>query len=154
MLDEQISKDYVQAMKDRDKVRSSTLSFLRAQMKNIFIEKKAGNAGLQSLPDADVIAVIKKQIKQRQDSITQYENGGRQDLASKESSEMAILKEYLPVEMSEQELEALVADAIAETQANSMKDMGKVMKVITAKAQGKADNKLVSDIVKRALSQK
>jgi len=154
MLEEQINQDYIKAMKDRDKVKSSTLSFLRAQMKNIFIEKRAGNADLQSLPDSDIMAVIKKQIKQRQDSIVQYEKGGREDLASKESAELTILKEYLPEEMSEQELEVLVAGAIEETQAESMKDMGKVMKVLTSKVQGRADNKLISEKVKRTLSQK
>lgn len=153
MLEEQIGKDYVTAMKARDAVRSSTLSFLRAQIKNIFIEKRVGDAELSSLPDSDVIAVIKKQVKQRQDSITQYEKGGRQDLAGKESAELAILKSYLPEEIPEKELEGLVADAISETQAGSMKDMGKVMKIITGKVQGRADNKLVSELVKRGLSQ-
>ena len=147
MLEEQINKDYVQAMKDRDKVKSGTLSFLKAQMQNVLIEKKA-----DKLEDSDVIIVIKKQVKQRQDSITQYEKGGRQDLAGKEASEMAILKDYLPQEMSEQELEGLVSMAIEEVKAESMKDMGKVMKIITEKVQGRADNKLVSELVKRALS--
>ncbi|MCK5180798.1 MAG: GatB/YqeY domain-containing protein [Candidatus Omnitrophica bacterium] len=148
MLEEQIGKDYIKAMKDRDSVKSSTLSFLRAQMKNVLIEKKA-----EKLKDEEVIVVIKKQVKQRQESILQYEKGGRQDLAGKEAAELAILKDYLPEEMSEQELEGFVADAIGETQAGSMKDMGKVMKIITEKVQGRADNKLVSELVKRALSQ-
>ena len=130
MLEEQINKDYVQAMKDRDKVKSGTLSFLKAQMQNVLIEKKA-----DKLEDSDVIIVIKKQVKQRQDSITQYEKGGRQDLAGKEASEMAILKDYLPQEMSEQELEGLVSMAIEEVKAESMKDMGKVMKIITEKVK-------------------
>lgn len=148
MLEEQIGRDYIQAMKDRDRIRSSTLSFLRAQMKNVIIEKKADN-----LKDDEVIAVIKKQIKQRQDSITQYEKGGRQDLADKEAAELAILKGYLPEEMAAEELEGLVAEAIKEAQAASMKDMGKVMKIVAEKTQGKADNKLVSELVKKALSQ-
>lgn len=148
MLEEQIGKDYIKAMKARDSVKSSTLSFLRAQMKNVLIEKKA-----EKLKDEEVIVVIKKQVKQRQESILQYEKGGRQDLAGKEAAELAILKDYLPEEMSEQELEGFVADAIGEAQADSMKDMGKVMKIITEKVQGRADNKLVSELVKRALSQ-
>jgi len=148
MLEEQIGKDYIKAMKDRDTMKSSTLSFLRAQMKNVLIEKKA-----EKLKDEEVIAVIKKQVKQRQDSIVQYEKGGRQDLAGKEAAELAILKDYLPEEMSEQELEGFVTAAIEEAQADSMKDMGKVMKIITGKVQGRADNKLVSELVKRALSQ-
>lgn len=148
MLEEQISKDYIKAMKARDQVRSLTLNFLRAQIKNILIEKR-----VDQLEDSDVILVIKKQVKQRQESIIQYEKGGRQDLAGKESVELTILKEYLPEEMAEQELEGLVAGSIEEAQAESMKDMGKVMKIVTGKVQGRADNKLVSELVKRALSQ-
>jgi len=148
MLEDQISKDYIQAMKARDTLKSSTLSFLRAQIKNVLIEKKA-----EKLEDAEVITVIKKQVKQRQDSIAQYEKGGRQDLAGKEAAELAILKDYLPEEMPEQELEGFVTGAIEEAQAGSMKDMGKVMKIVTGKVEGRADNKLVSELVKRALSQ-
>ena len=91
MLEEKIGKDYIQAMKDGDKVRSQTLSFLRAQLKNILIEKR-----VDKLDDEEVIPVIKKQVKQRQESIIQFEKGGRQDLAGKETAELAILKEYLP----------------------------------------------------------
>ncbi len=148
MLEEKINKDYIAAMKEGDKVKSSTLSFLRAQLKNILIEKK-----IDKLEDKDVIVVIKKQVKQRQESIIQFEKGGRQDLAGKETAESAILKEYLPEEMSEQELEGIVSGAIGESGAESMKDMGKVMKIVTGKVQGQADNKLVSELVKRALSQ-
>lgn len=153
MLEELIGKDYIKAMKDRDTTKSATLSFLRAQLKNVFIEKRTGNADMRFLPDEDVIAVIKKQIKQRQDSIAQYEKCGRQDLARKESSELAILKSYLPEEMSETQLAGIVAAAIKEAGAASMKDMGKVMKMVTEKVQGRADNKLVSELVKKVLSQ-
>jgi len=148
MLEEKIKNDYIQAMKDRDKMKSGTLSFLKAQLKNVIIEKK-----VDKLEDQDVISVIKQQVKQRQDSITQFEKGGRQELADKEASELAILREYLPEEMPEEELEKIVVAAIGEAQAASMKDMGKVMKIATEKAQGKADNKLISELVKRALSQ-
>ena len=148
MLEERISSDYIKAMKSRDTVRSSTLSFLRAQIKNVLIDKKG-----EKLTDPDVIAVIKKQVKQRQDSIAQFEQGKRQDLADKESLELAILREYLPEGLSDQELEGYVAEAINETRAGSIKDMGKVMKVMTEKIQGRADNKLVSELVKRALTQ-
>ena len=148
MLEERINQDYIAAMKSRDRLRSATLSFLRAHIKNVLIEMR-GNP----LTDQDIIAVIKKQIKQRQDSITQYEKGGRQDLAGKEAAEMALLKEYLPEEIPEEELARLVGASIAETKAISMKDMGKVMKVISEKVQGRADNKLISELVKKALSQ-
>ena len=148
MLEERIHQDYVTAMKSRDSLKSSTLNFLRASLKNVFIEKKG-----EKLDDQDIIAVIKRQVKQRQDSISQYEQGGRQDLADKESAELNILKQYLPEEMSEQQLSGLVAAAISEAGAKSMKDMGSVMKIMTEKVKGRADNKLVSELVKKALSQ-
>ena len=149
MLEDQLQKDYIQAMKDRDAVKSSTVNFLRAQLKNVRIEKRS-----EALEDKDVIAVIKKQIKQRQDSIEQYEKGGRNDLADKETAEMAILKTYLPEELSGEVLQQLVDQAVAETGAQSMKDMGNVIKAVAAKAQGKADNRVISELVKKALSGK
>ncbi len=136
-------------MKDRDVLRSSTVSFLRAQLKNVRIEKRSDH-----LEDSDVIGVIKKQIKQRQDSIEQYQKGGRNDLADKETAEMAILKNYLPEELSEQALQQFVEQAIRETGAQSMKDMGNVIKAVAVKAQGRADNRVVSELVKKALAGK
>ena len=147
MLDQKISQDYVTAMKARDQVRSATLNFLRAQIKNVRIEKRE-----ETVSDADVIGVIKKQIKQRQDSIEQYTNGGRQDLADKETAELNILKEYLPKELSEEHIKAIIAETLNESQATSVKDMGKVMKGVMDKLAGNADNKKVSDLVKQALS--
>ena len=147
-LEEKIGKDYVQAMKDRNSLRSSTLSFLRAQIKNVRIEKKA-----DKVEDAEVIAVIKKQVKQRQESIEQYKNGGRQDLADKEAAELVILREYLPQEMTEDKVKAIVAETIKELGAQSIKDMGKVMKATLDKVQGQADSKVVSEVVKNSLSQ-
>ena len=147
MLEEKITEDYKQAMKDRDAAKVSTLSFLRSQIKYALIEKKT-----EKLGDTDVIAVIKKQVKQRQDSISQFEQGGRADLAEKEKKEMAILKSYLPEEMSAEELKALIKEAVKESQASGMKDMGKVMKVLLSKVAGRADSKLVSDLVKESLS--
>lgn len=149
MLEEQLQKDYVQAMKDRDALKSSTVNFLRAQLKNVRIDK--GNTALE---DKDVIAVIKKQIKQRQDSIEQFQKGGRPELADKEIAEMNILKAYLPEELSEEALQEFVDAAIKETGAQTMKDMGNVIKSVAAKAQGKADNKLISELVKKALAGK
>ena len=149
MLEKQISSDYIKAMKERDSLKSTTLNFLRAQLKNIIIEKK-----LQELEDVDVIIVIKKQIKQRQDSIEQFRNYGRPELAEKEETEAAILKSYLPEELSEDEIKKIVDEAISETEATSMKDMGKVMKVVAAKAQGRADNKVVSSLVNQLLRAK
>lgn len=149
MLEEQLQKDYFQAMKDRDAVKASTVNFLRAQLKNVRIAKRS-----ETLEDKDVVVVIKKQIKQRQDSIEQYEKGGRKDLADKETAEMAILKKYLPEELSEQALQQFIEQAIRETGAQSMKDMGNVIKAVAAKALGMADNRVVSELVKKALAGK
>lgn len=147
MIEEKINKDYIQAMKDRDTVRSSTLNFLRAHLKNVHIDKK-----ISVLEDADVITIIKKQIKQRQDSIEQFQKGGRQELADKEIKEMEILKSYLPQEMSESDLQVIITRTVKELQASSMKDMGAVMKAVAPTVAGRADNKLVSELVRKALS--
>ena len=147
-LEQKITADYIQAMKDKATLRSSTLSFLRAQIKNVMIDTR-----VKELPDADVVAVIKKQIKQRQDSIEQYEKGGRMDLADKEKQELAILKSYLPAEMGEEQIKSIIASIIKETGAAGMKDMGNVMKAVGVQVAGRADNKLVSTFVKQALSQ-
>ena len=147
MLEEKIFNDYKEAMKNRDTLKSSALSFLRAAMINVAIEKKKKN-----LDDNDCIAVIKKQVKQRQDSIEQFQKGNRQDLADKETKELEILKSYLPPELTVEEIKKIIEEAIALTGAQDMKDMGKVMKEITAKIAGRADGKLVSDLVKERLS--
>lgn len=147
MLENKITEDYKQAMKAKDAVKSSTLSFLRSQLKNVMIDKKS-----EALDDADVTAVIKKQIKQRQDSIAQFEKGGRSDLVEKEKAELAVLKSYLPQEIPVDELKKMIQEAIGESAASSLKDMGKVMKAVTPKVAGRADGKLLSDLVKEALS--
>jgi uncharacterized protein YqeY len=147
-LEQQIDKDYIQAMKDRDSVRSSALSFLRSQIKYARIELKT-----EHVPDQDVIAVVKKQIKQRQDSIDQFKQGGRADLVEKEEKELAILKGYLPAEMSADEIKSIIKETIKATGASSIKDMGRVMKEAGVKLAGRADNKQVSELVKAELSQ-
>lgn len=146
-LEQQIDKDYIQAMKDRDSVRSSALSFLRSQIKYARIELK-----VDKVEDKDIIIVIKKQIKQRQDSIEQFRQGGRQDLVGKEEAELNILKSYLPAEMSQEDVRKIVKETIASLGASSIKDMGKVMKEASLKLAGRADNKLVSELVKAELS--
>lgn len=146
-LEDKISADYIEAMKARDSERSSTLSFLRAQVKNIKIDKR-----LEKVSDEDVIAIVKKQVKQRLESITQFKNGNRPELAAKEEAELAILKQYLPTEMSSEALSAVVAEVIKTTGANSIKDMGRVMKDVLAKTAGAADNQAVSAMVKELLA--
>jgi uncharacterized protein len=146
-LEEKILKDYQEAMKARDSLRSSALSFLRADLMNLAVAKKKKN-----LDDCEVISVIKKQIKQRQDSIEQFKKGNRPDMAEKETKEMEILKVYLPPELSLDEIKAIIEESVAATEAKDIKDMGKVMKEVTAKIAGKADGKTVSELVRERLS--
>jgi len=95
--------------------------------------------------------VIKKMVKQRKESIEQFQNAGRQDLADKEASELKILEAYMPAQMGREQIEALVVATIAEVKATSIKDMGAVMKAVTVKTQGAADNKIVSEVIKAKL---
>jgi hypothetical protein len=149
MLEEKILNDYKEAMKARDTLKSSVLSFLRADMINLAMAKKK-----KSLDDSEVISVIKKQIKQRQDAIEQFKIGNRLDMADKETKEMEILKTYLPPELSADEIKKIIEEVISTTGAKEMKDMGRVMKEATAQIAGRADGKLVSDLVKEILVDK
>lgn len=146
MLEERIFDDYKQAMKDRQALKVSVLSFLRAEILNLSVAKKK-----DKLEDSEVISVVRKQIKQRQDSIEQFNKGGRGDLADKENKELDILKVYLPKELSADEINKIIGEVIALTAAQGMKDMGKVMKEVNAKIAGQADGKLISDLVKGRL---
>ncbi len=145
-LEERINKDYIQAMKDKVAEKSGALSYLRAMIKQVKVDKR-----LEQVADDEVIAVIKKQIKQRQDSIEQFEKGGRPELASKEQAELEIMKVYLPAEMAADEIKAIIDAAVTATGAASMKDMGQVMKVVREKVGGRADGKLLSDLVRERL---
>ncbi|MCG3147789.1 MAG: putative protein YqeY [Verrucomicrobiae bacterium] len=142
MLTDQIAADLKQAMLAKDAARLSTLRMLKAAIEYHKIEKKQ-----ESLTDADVTGVIKKQIKQRQDSIEGFEKGGRTELADKEKAELLVLKSYLPDELSPAQVEEIVKTVIAEVGATSKADMGKVMKAVQAKTAGRADNRLVSQLV-------
>lgn len=144
-LSEQIRADLTNAMKARDAERTSNLRMLQASIKNEQI-----NLG-HELTDEEALAVIRKAVKQRQDSVEQYTKGNRPDLAAKEAAEMAMLKEYLPPELSDEELESGVREIIASTGAQSKKDMGKVMKEATARYKGRADGKKLQEIVLRLL---
>jgi len=147
MLVEKIFNDYKEAMKSRDGLKSSVLSFLRADMLNLATTKKK-----DKLDDAEVVTVIRKQIKQRQDSIEQFTQGGRLEMADKEKKELDILKNYLPAELSAQEISRLIEEVVVAIGANGLKDMGQVMKELTVKLAGKADGRLVSDLVKQRLN--
>eukprot|EP00879_Flechtneria_rotunda_P017090 GHRR01017898.1.p1 GENE.GHRR01017898.1~~GHRR01017898.1.p1 ORF type:complete len:111 (+),score=41.15 GHRR01017898.1:579-911(+) len=108
---------------------------------------------LLQVSDTDVLGVIQKLAKQRTDSIEQYKAGGRDDLVNKEQQELHVLQSYLPAQLSREELTKIVQEVVAETGANSVKQMGQVMKALMAKTVGQADNKMVSDLVKAALQQ-
>jgi uncharacterized protein YqeY len=144
-LREQIDTDIKNALKAGAKDKVSALRMLSAALKNKQIDKR------RPLTDDEVVETVRSLIKQRKDSIEQFAKGGRQDLVDKETAEVAVLEVYLPKQMSQAELEAMVRDAIAQTGAQGAKDMGRVMKALVPLVGGRADNKLVSELVKRAL---
>ena len=144
-LTEQIRADLTESMKARTAERTSTLRMLQAAVKNEQI-----NVG-HELSDEEAMAVIRKGIKQRQDSVEQYTKGNRPELAAKEQAEIKILRSYMPAELSEAELESGLREIIASTGAQSKKDMGKVMKEATARYKGRAEGKKLQEIVTRLL---
>jgi uncharacterized protein len=144
-LTEKIRADLTAAMKAQEKERLSVIRMLQSAIKNEQI-----NAG-HELSDEEAMSVIRKAVKQRQDSIEQYSSAGRTELADKERSEMEILKTYLPADLSEEELESGLREIVASTGAQSKKDLGKVMKEATARYKGRADGKKIQEIVSRLL---
>ena len=148
-LQSQVDNDIKDAMRARETVRLNALRMLKTAMKNAAIEK-GGAAGV--LDDAEAAAVIRKQIKQRQDSVEGFERGGRPELAAGESAEIGVLSAYLPKNLSPDEVIELVKEAIAEAGATSKKQMGAVMKIATAKAAGRADGRALSVAVQELLS--
>ena len=145
-LKEQITEDMKAAMRAKDSAKLGTIRLLTAAMKQKEVDERI------ELTDAHVLAIIEKMIKQRKDSITQFEAGGRQDLADNEKAEMAVLSAYMPAAMPEGEIQAEVAAAVAATGAAGPQDMGKVMGVLKPKLAGRADMTVVSALVKVALS--
>src|SRR4051812_9707586 len=144
-LSDQVRADLTESMKARSAERTSVLRMLQAAIKNEQINVQ------HELADEEVLTVIRKAVKQRQDSIEQYTKGNRPDLASKEASELEILRTYLPPELGDDEIESGVREIIASTGAQSKKDMGKVMKEATARYKGRADGKKIQEIVQRLL---
>ena len=144
---DKISEDLTAAMRAKDQLRLDTLRMTKAALMNREVEKK------RALDDAESQQVVVGMIKQRRDSVEQYRNGGRPELADKEEAEIAILEAYLPPPMDATELESIVGEAIAETGASAPKDMGRVMKVVMVKLAGRAaDGKIVSELVKKKLA--
>jgi uncharacterized protein YqeY len=145
-LKQQIISDLTASMKAQDAPRTSTLRMVKAAVMNREIEKGS------ELDDDEMMKLLRSLVKQRHDSVEQYEKGGRQELADKEKAEIAIIDTYLPQAASRDEVEAAVSAAISETGANSIKEMGKVMKAAQAALAGKnADGRVVSEIVKAKL---
>ena len=142
MLTDKIAAGMKEAMRARDASRLSTLRMLKSAIEYHKIAKKQ-----EKLTDADVTGVIKKQIKQRQDSIEGFEKGGRADLVEKEKAELAVLKSYLPEDLSQAQVEEVIKTTITELGATSKADMGKTMKAVQEKIAGRADNRLVSQLV-------
>jgi uncharacterized protein len=144
-LKERITDDMKAAMRAGEKERLGVIRMITSGIKQREVDERI------SLDDAQVLAVIEKMIKQRKESLVQFQAGNRQDLVDKESAEIVLLQTYLPAQLSGAEIDALIAEAIAATGAASVKDMGKVMGIIKAKAQGRADMAAVGAKIKAKL---
>lgn len=149
MLKEKLQEDLKQAMLAKDETTVSTLRMVLSSLNYYEIQK--GGAGYKA-SDEDVMTVIQKDAKQHRDSIEQFSSGNRQDLVDKEANELRVLEKYLPEQMSEEEIKKLVDEAVNETGASSLQDMGKVMGVLMQKTKGKADGSLVSKLLKERLT--
>ena len=136
------------AMREKDTILKSVVTMLRAAVKQIEVDQRI------ELDDEAIIDIIAKQIKQKHNAIVEFQNGNRQDLVDLTEKEIELLMVYLPEQLSEEEVVKMVQDAINTTGATTMKDMGKVMGIVTNASKGKADGKLVADLVKKALSSK
>lgn len=144
MTKQELQDQLKESMLARNEIRTSTLRMLLSGINYYEIQK--GGAGYEATPE-DVLAVVQKEVKQRHDSIEQYKAGNRQDLVDKEAAELEILKEFMPEQMGEDEIRALIKQAVAETGATSAQDMGKIMGNLMPKVKGKADGGLVNKIV-------
>ena len=148
-ISDQIDRDLKEAMKAREADKLSVLRLLKSAIKNAAIEK-GGQAG--ALDDAEATAVIRKQVKQRQDSVESFEKGGRAELAAKEKAEIELLNTYLPQALSAEELTRFIDEAIAETGATGKAQMGAVMKALGPKVAGRADGRTLSQEVQKRLA--
>ena len=145
-LEERLVEEMKQAMKSNDKLRLSTIRMIRSGLKNKEIELR------KKLEDEDIIKVIQVMVRKGEESVEQFQAGGRMDLVEKEKREIEILKSFLPQPLSQEEILKIIDQSIQETQASSPKDMGKVMKAVMPKIGGKADGKLINQLVKERLS--
>jgi len=145
-LEERLVEEMKQAMKSSDKLRLSTIRMIRSGLKNKEIELR------KKLEDEDIIKVIQVMVRKGEESVEQFQAGGRIDLVEKETREIEILKSFLPQPLSQEEILKIIDQSIQETQASSPKDIGKVMKSVIPKIGGKADGKLINQLVKERLS--
>ena len=145
-LKQRLTDDIKAAMKGGDKPRLGTLRMISAAIKQREVDERI------ALDDAQVLAVLDKMSKQRRESIAQYDAAGREDLSIIEKAELAIIQEFLPAQLTDEEIDALVKEAVASTGANDIKDMGKVMGMVKPKAQGRADMSQVSARIRALLS--
>jgi uncharacterized protein YqeY len=145
-LEERLVNEMKEAMKSSDKFRLSTIRMIRSAVKNKEIEQR------QKLQDEDIQRVIQGMMRRGEESLEQFRVGGRMDLVEKESKELEILRSFLPQSLSQEEILRIIDQSIEEVEASSLKDLGKVMKSVMPKLQGKADGKLVNQLVKERLS--
>lgn len=145
-LKERVDQEMVRALKTKDKTRLSALRMLKSGLHNREIDLK------RELGEAEFLQLVASMVKQRKDSIEQFEKGGRTDLVEKERAELKVIEEFLPSQLSETDLDAAITEAIREVGATGIRDMGKVMKVLMPKVTGRADGKAIGDKVKVRLS--
>lgn len=145
-LKEVLQEDWKQALKAKDKFKTDTISMARAAI--LLVEKTDG----EQLDDEQIFDVLAKEVKQRREAILEFEKGNRQDLIDKANAEIEILLGYLPQQLSEEEISGIVRQAVDEVGANSIGDMGKVMAIVVPRTKGRADGRLVSQIVKQYLN--
>lgn len=146
MLKEQLLEDFKNAMKDKDELKKNTIMMIRSAI--LQIEKDTQ----KEVSENEILEIISKELKKRKETLADIEKSGRDDLISKVNDEIAIIKAYLPEELSKEEIEKIVEEAVAEVGATSIKDMGKVMQAAKAKTAGRADNKVLSDLVRAKLA--
>jgi len=144
-LNERLNEDMKQAMKDKDKFRLSVIRMLRSSIKNVEIDQR------RTLEDSEVLDILQREVKQRKDSLQEFTKAGRDDLVESVQAEIAIINEYLPKQLSEEEIKAVVQQTIQEVGASSKADMGKVMGALMPKVKGRADGRLVNQIVQQFL---
>jgi len=145
-LEERLVEEMKQAMKSNEKLKLSTIRMVRSALKNKEIELR------KKLEDEDIVKVIQAMVRKGEESVEQFQKGGRMDLVEKEKSEIEIMKSFLPQPLSQEEILKIIDQSIQETQASSLKDLGKVMKSVMPKMGGKADGKLINQLVKEKLS--